>query len=130
MFWASELAVELSGFECTENVAITAEKILAALVELWKFAQPSFGLFAWNIASRSYSLNLTAFDPTRTSKGNDLEAAGCRMSIEAPRHPLSSASNRLRELQKIPGHSDKIASYGRKIGSDRRSGQRHRRMAC
>jgi class 3 adenylate cyclase len=27
-------------------------------------------------------------------------------------------------LQKIPVHSDKVASYGRKTGSDRRSGQR------
>jgi hypothetical protein len=44
--------------------------------------------------------------------------------------PLLSASNRLRELQKIPGHSDKVASYERKTGSNRRSGQRHRRMAC
>jgi adenylate cyclase len=48
------------------------------------------------------------------------------VSIETLRHPLSSASNRLiehRELQKIPSYSDKIASYGRKTGSDRRSGQ-------
>jgi hypothetical protein len=37
-------------------VAVTAEKISAALIELWKFAQPSVGLFGRNIASRNYKI--------------------------------------------------------------------------
>jgi hypothetical protein len=33
-----------------------AEKISAALVEFWKFVQPFFGRFGWNIASVLYKI--------------------------------------------------------------------------
>ena len=39
-----------------ENVSVTAEKIPAALAEFWKFVQPFFGLFGWNIASGQYKI--------------------------------------------------------------------------
>jgi hypothetical protein len=39
-----------------ENVAVTAEKISAALVEFWKFVQPVSELFGWNIASGRYKI--------------------------------------------------------------------------
>jgi hypothetical protein len=38
------------------SVAVTAEKILAALVEFWKFVQPFSGLFRRHIASVRYKI--------------------------------------------------------------------------
>ena len=39
-----------------ENISVTAEKIPAALAEFWKFVQPFFGLFGWDIASGHYKI--------------------------------------------------------------------------